>query len=176
MKIILAMVESVDGKTTHGDDSRVFRWTSKEDQEHFKRLVNQAKLIVMGSKTYEAAKKMLQHQPGKLRVVFTHNPEKYADQAIPGQLEFTNETPQVLVDRLTQQGYDELLLASGAQVNGLFFDAGLVDEIFLTIEPKLLGIGNPMAIQKNIINLTLLNVEKLNERGTLFLHYTVNKS
>ena len=176
MKVILAMVESVDGKTTHGDDPKVFHWTSREDQQHFKRLVEQAKLIVMGSKTYEAAKGMLQHQNGKLRVVLTRSPEKYADQVIPGQLEFTNEPPQELMARLEQLGYTELLLASGAQVNGLFFNAGLVDEILLTIEPKLLGKGNPIALQENLIDLTLLKLEKLNDRGTLLLHYKINKS
>ena len=175
MKITLAMVASADGKTTHGDDPKVFRWTSKEDQQHFKRLVEQAKLIIMGSKTYDAAKKMLQHQQGKLRVVLTRSPEKYADQVIPRQLEFTSETPQELVARLEKQGHTELLLASGAQVNGLFFNAGLIDEILLTIEPKLLGKGNPLAIQENLIDLTLLSIEKLNDRGTLLLHYKINK-
>lgn len=176
MKIVLAMVESADGKTTHGSDPKVFHWTSKEDQAHFHELVAKAKLIIMGSKTYEAAKKMLQLEKGKLRVVFTHDPSQFAAQTVPGQLEFTNETPQALVARLEKMGYTEMLLASGAQINGLFFDAGLVNEILLTVEPKLLGEGNPISRQKNITNMKLLSVKKLNDQGTLLLHYSIEKT
>lgn len=175
MKIILAMVESTDGKITYGDSPNIHRWTSQEDQQHFATLTKQAKLIVMGSKTYEAAKKMMRLEPGKLRVILTRDPSKYADQVIADQLEFTDETPQALVDRLAKQGYTEMLLTGGGEINGLFFDAGLVDELLLTIEPKLLGSGKSITNQKNISSLKLLSVEKLNDQGTLLLKYTIEK-
>lgn len=175
MRILLSMVESADGKTTHGDDHKIFRWTSKEDQEHWQKLVNEAELIVMGSKTYDSAKKIIKHQEGKLRVIFTRHPEKYAAEAIPGKLEFTSEGPEELVARLEKAGHTRMLLAGGAQVNGMFFQANLVDEVILTIEPKLLGEGNPISRHTNMVHLKLQDVKKLNEQGTVALYYTVEK-
>lgn len=175
MKIVLAMVESADGKITYGDDPKIFRWTSKEDQEHWNQLKDQAKLIVMGSKTYLAAKKIMQLEPGKLRVILTREPAKFADQVVPGQLEFSNETPTELVARLEKQGHQEMLLAGGAEINGLFFDADLVNELILTVEPKLLGHGKPITTQTVISHMQLLKIEKLNEQGTLLLHYKIVK-
>lgn len=175
MKIILAMVQSADGKITYGDSPNIHRWTSQEDQRHFAKLTKQAKLIVMGSKTYEAAKKMMKLESGKLRVILTRDPKKYADQTIAGQLEFTDETPQDLVTRLSNKGYTEMLLAGGGEINGLFFDAGLVNELLLTIEPRLLGAGKSITTQTNISSMKLLNVEKLNDQGTLLLKYQIEK-
>jgi dihydrofolate reductase len=175
MKITLAMVESADGKITYGDSPKIHNWTSKEDQQHFAKMVEQANLIVAGSKTYDSAKKMMKLQAGKLRVILTRDPSKYADQIVPGQLEFTSETPQALTDRLEKQGYNEMLLAGGGEINGLFFDAGLVDELLLTVEPKLLGNGKSITTQKNISSMKLISVEKLNDQGTLLLKYQIEK-
>ncbi len=56
MNIVLAMVMSADGKITKHNGSNIYRWTSKEDQGLFSTLVENNNLIVMGSKTYDAAK------------------------------------------------------------------------------------------------------------------------
>src|SRR3989344_543184 len=116
MKVILAAVTSTNGKLTRGDDPDIYKWTSKEDQEQFFKLLEQAGLIVMGSSTYESAKDMIrkslkpqisQITPKTLRIILTSNPEKYKDEEIPGQLEFKNETPLQLINQLTE--YNEML-------------------------------------------------------------------
>lgn len=72
MKIILAIVTSVDGKSTKDRDPP-FMWASKEDQIHLSSLINSQKLIVMGKNTYLSAKKVIKLTPNTLRIVVTKN-------------------------------------------------------------------------------------------------------
>src|SRR3989344_1798625 len=99
MKVILLAVTSVNGKATRGTDPIIYSWTSKEDQETYFKKLNQAKLIVMGSKTYEHARYLIKHKKGQLRVVITRTPEKYNGEKISGMIEFTNESPDVVLKR-----------------------------------------------------------------------------
>lgn len=174
MKLICIMVESIDGKTTKWGNQHVWQWTSKEDQTHFSKTIEQANLIIMGRKTFEAAKSTMKHVPSKLRVVITSEPEKFAQEQMPGQLEFTNEDPEILIKRLEQQGFTEALLVGGGNINSLFFQKRLVNEFWITIEPKLFGKGNSLVAESELdINFELLSVEKLNSQGTLLIKYTV---
>ena len=67
-----------------------------------------------------------------------------------------------------------MLIAGGAQLATSFLTAGLVDELWLTIEPKIFGQGNSIVIAEKLdIQLKLLNCEKLNEAGTLLTKYAV---
>lgn len=175
MKLILVMVTSLDGRSTqkgHGTD--IHYWTSPEDQKHFQNVVENAKLLIMGSSTYEAARGGMQHKDGRLRVIVTRNPSKYENEKIPGKLEFSNENPSQLVNRLESEGYTEGYLVGGAHTNTEFFKENLVTEVWQTLEPKILGIGNGLVGEEEIlIPLQLISSEKLNENGTLLLKYLV---
>lgn len=50
-----------------------------------------------------------------------------------------------LLPLLAQRGVNELHLEAGAQLNGAFLQAGLVDEVLIYLAPMLLGPGRPMA-------------------------------
>ena len=112
----------------------------------------------------------------KLRIILTRRPEKYNSQTVEGQLEFSGETPRQLVKRLTSIGYKEILLVGGSIINGLFLKQNLVDELYLTIEPKLFGSGKNI-IEGQLLNksLRLISVKKLNKVGTLLLKYKIIK-
>lgn len=173
MKIILAMVISVDGKSTKWDlpDQS---WASIEDKNHLIKLISENNLILMGGKTYETAKSHLKPKAGKLRIVVTRDPQKYSSVFIKDQLEFTSESIEKLVEELESRGFDQMLLLSGEGLNKQFLELGLVDEIILTVEPKIFGIGNGIVSETKLdLQLKLLNYEKLNDHGTLLLHYKV---
>lgn len=175
MKMILIMVSSVDGKIIKWEDGDTYTWTSSEDKKHFESFVHKAKLIIMGSKTFEVAKPKA--KKGVLRVVFTHHPDQYKDLIVSGQLEFTNETSKALVARLEKKGYLEALLVGGSGVNTTFFQENVVDEIWLTIEPRIFGKGKMIVEQVPMdVQLRLESVEKLNEQGTLLMKYIVVKA
>lgn len=174
MKIVLIMVSSVDGKITRWFDGDSFEWTSKEDKKHFQSMVHRSNLIVMGSKTYDLIRPT--PKKGTFRIVLSSSPRRYVALTVPGQLEFTDESPRELIDRLSKQGFMQMLLVGGGAVNQSFFEEGLVDELWLTIEPRIFGKGKMLVSESELdVFLELLSVEKLNMQGTLLVKYKVEK-
>jgi dihydrofolate reductase len=174
MKVILVMVMSVDGKTTKWGDPGIYKWTSKEDREHFFSLIDKHRVIVMGRKTFEAARAVMKLSADRLRVVLTHSPEEYKDFVVGGQLEFTNDSPVKLSEELKARNYSKVLLVGGEHINGLFLKAGLVSEVWVTVEPVIFGVGNGLASDYRLgVELRLKNVTMLNKRGSLLLKYEV---
>ncbi len=172
MKITLAMVMSVDGKTTRGDEKNVRDWSSDEDQQHFQNLKNKSGVVIMGRKTYVVIKEKLNLSSSILRIVVTKNPEKFESSIVEGQLEFTSDTPNSIVSNLIARGYQNALLVGGHELNAGFLRAKLVNELILTIEPVLFGKGLSL-ISNNLgeIRLQLINIHQLNQQGTLVCRY-----
>lgn len=176
MKLVLVMVTSIDGKSTHGNLPGTQDISSPGDQKHFVSIIENARLIIMGSTTYEVSKNSMQHKKRRLRIVVTSNPSKYENEKIPEQLEFSNESVVDLIQRLEAQGFSEGYLVGGAKTNTEFFKQGLVSEIWQTIEPKILGDGKGIVNDDDLlINLKLISTEILNDNGTLLLKYSVER-
>jgi len=177
MKVVMVAVSSLNGKITKGDDSNIYSWTSKEDTKLFFSLIEKNNLIVMGSKTYEAARSIIKLKPNKLRVVLTKTVNKYRDNVVQGSLEFSNESPKDLIKRLEAKDYTEMLLVGGTEVNTAFLKNSLVDELHLTIEPLIFGKGKNLVSEEEFeVSLELLEVKKLNKKGTLHLIYSFSKN
>ena len=172
MKIIMVIVSSLNGKLTKGDDSNIYTWTSKEDQEYFFSLLEKNRALIMGSKTYNAVKKRILLRKNLLRIILTKEPKKYAHETITGQLEFSDHSPHILVKTLETRGYKKILIVGGAKVNTSFLKAQLVDELYLTLEPRIFGKGNNIFQEGEFENrVQLRSVRKLNKRGTILLKY-----
>ena len=176
MKVTMVMISSVDGKTTQGNNPNVYLWTSPEDQKFFFSLIKKNNLIVMGRETYEASKKVIKLEEKKLRIVLTRNQKKYLKKSINGQLEFSKDSPENLIKRMSGSGYKKMLLVGGGTVNGLFLKQNLVDEFYLTVEPKIFGIGKDIVAGQLLnISMTLIGIKKINTKGTLLLQYRIKK-
>lgn len=172
MKITLILVASVNGKTTRGNETNIYSWTSQEDKDFFFSVHKQHNLIVMGRKTYEAAKEIITPDPNKPRVILTKSPEKYAHLEVPG-LEFSNETPAALVHRYERLGFTKMLLVAGSSVTTEFVTANLVTDMYVTLEPYLFGSGREIVEESDIAaGLELKEIKQLNTKGTVLLHYT----
>lgn len=89
---------------------------------------------------------------------------------------------QEVLDDLKKQGYENVLVEGGPTLLGSFLKENLLDEIFLTIAPKIYGTENsktstlvegvffsPQQIKK----LKLVSLKKLGNE--IFLHYRVKK-
>jgi riboflavin biosynthesis pyrimidine reductase len=172
MHITLAMVLSVDGKSTKGDLEDQ-SWASSEDQSHLQKLISENNLILMGGKTYASAKTHIKPSEGKLRMVLTHDLEQFKNNIIPGQLEFSNLGVEELIKNLEDRGFSKMLLLSGENLNKDFFEKNLVDEVYFTLEPKIFGSGRSVAVGDLDIDLQLMEMEKLNQLGTILLRYKV---
>jgi len=174
MKIVLVFVATLDGKVTKWGDPHVKAWSSQKDQAYFNKIWSETRLIVMGSSTFNA--EPFEPSPKHLFVVMTRDPSKYKMAELPGQLEFSNQSPGQLVKRLKTEGHELMLLVGGAHVATSFLKEQLVDEIWLTIEPKIFGTGgNFVTDEKLDILLQLITCQKVNEQGTLITKYRVIK-
>lgn len=169
MNVVLCMVSSLNGYVARADGS--MDWTSAEDKQWFVSLAQEIGVLISGKKTYEVARKQ-GLLPIKLRVVVTHHPEK--EDAQPNTL-FTSATPQKILAIIQDRGFDRVLIAGGGEINSLFLKENLIDELYVTIEPVLLGHGVPLFAPKDMESrLKLLAVKNLNEH-TIQLHYQVIK-
>jgi dihydrofolate reductase len=174
MKVIMVMVSSANGKITKGDDPDVSSFASREDAIGFQRIRERHRCYIMGSNTFEVSRSKLVLRKGKLRVVMTRHPDKYATEAVPGRLEFTAKDPKAILTSLASRGYKTVLLLGGGTVNTLFLQQGLVSELHLTIEPALFGSGKPLLLEQSLyVDLRLHKLTKLNSRGTLYCIYKV---
>ena len=169
MKVSMVVVTSINGKVTRGDEPHAHAWSSEEDWLHFVSLRDDHPAIIIDRRTFETIKPA--PEPGKLRVIVTQYPELFSSAAVPGQLEFSKEEPKELLDRLARQGHDKVLIAGG---RADFLSAGLVDDLYVTFEPVLFGTGKPIFIEAiNTIRLHVEDVKRLNQGGTVLVHYRV---
>ena len=159
---------------TKWGDPQVRRWSSHQDQDYYKRIWDESKLIVMGSNTFNA--ELLNPSSNHQLIIMTGHPDKYKSLEISGQIEFTKESPVELTARFKNESYEQMLVVGGPHVATSFLKEQLIDELWLTFEPKIFGEGgNFVTGGKLDINLRLINCEKVNEQGTLITKYAVLK-
>jgi dihydrofolate reductase len=69
-----------------------------------------------------------------------------------------------------------MFVVGGAHIGTSFLKEQLIDELWLTIEPRIFGVGSNFAIEEKLdINLHLISCERINEQGTLITKYAVLK-
>jgi dihydrofolate reductase len=126
----------------------------------------------MGSKTFNADRfKLL---PNHQLIVMTRHRDNYKSREVPGQLQFTNESPLELITRFKTKGHKQMLVVGGPHVATSFLKAQLIDELWLTLEPRIFGTGGNFATDVRLdIKLRLLHFEQVNEKGTLICKYAV---
>ena len=167
MKIIMMMATTVDGKiaksSNHFPD-----WTSKEDKKAFAQVSKKAGVVIMGEKTFQTFPKPLSE---RLNVVFSmnENPKK-----IDG-VKWAKGEPKKILEELEKEGYKEALLGGGAYLNGLFAEKGLIDEVIVTLEPKIFGVGPSLFDRDLEMNLELKSLDKINENSVLLRYNVIKK-
>jgi dihydrofolate reductase len=174
MKTILIFVTSLDGKITRWGDPSIRQWSSHSDQEYFDAVWKSARVIIMGSGTYKPAP--IKPDPHHLFIVLTRKPMHYSDKHVHGQLEFTDESFVDLLDRFRQTGEESVLIVGGAKIATAFLKEKLIDELWITIEPRIFGSGSGFVVDEKLdIQLNLISCIKANDRGTLFTKYRVSE-
>lgn len=163
MKVFVIAAVSADGYIGSDSSHTSLEWTSKEDTKLFVRLTKEAGVVVVGGNTYRTIGKAL---PGRRTIVYSHAKIEQAG------VETTSASPQELVARLEREGHTQLAVCGGQAIYDMFLRAGVVDELYLTVEPLLFGTGLPLTTVR--ANLELLDTEKLND-NTILLHYKIRK-
>ena len=155
MKIILMMAMTADGKIARSSD-HFPDWTSKEDKRIFSEITKKHGVVIMGESTFKTFPRPL---PDRLNVVFTleKNPQKQEN------VKWVSGEPEKVLVELEKMGYESAILGGGANLNAQFLKKKLIDEIWLTIEPKIFGEGLGIFSGDFDEDLKLLSVEKINE-------------
>lgn len=166
MKTILVMATTVDGKISRGPLHPV-NWTGKKDKQLFVHLTREAGAVIMGSNTYKTIGKPL---PGRKNIVMTRDKSKISNDK---DLIFTDELPSKIINDLKNQGFKSVALIGGSIVNSLFLKEKLIDEIFVTIVPKIFGHGLSMFNEETDITLELMNKSNLDEDSILMKYRVI---
>jgi dihydrofolate reductase len=133
VRVLLLAALTVDGKIAR-HAHHLIDWSSHEDKRLFQRTSREAGVLIMGRTTFETLPAPL---PDRLHIVMTHQPDRPSLDGV----EYTDATPERIVAGLAARGYTTAVLAGGAQTYREFLEAGLVDELRLTIEPLAFGGG-----------------------------------
>lgn len=168
MRVLLLAAMTIDGKIAR-DHHELTSWTSREDKRLFVQVTREAGVVIMGRATFETLPAPL---PGRLNVVLTSRTDLPAREG----LEFTAEPPERVLARLAERGYQLAVVAGGARVYRAFLAAGLVDELWLTVEPLAFGHGVSLLGDDPLpLRLALLECRRLGDHAVL-LRYHVERS
>ena len=171
MKTFLIAVISADGFIARNPEEFSLDWTSKEDTKFF-RSRTRGTVVVMGATSYKILyKAMGRGMPKRLNVVYTKTPEEFKGHNI----KTTEKEPANLLVELEQEGHSEVAIIGGSTIYTLFLKAGVIDTIYLTVEPVLFGKGVPLFNEPLDAKLKLASSQKLND-STLLLEYNVHRN
>lgn len=132
-------------------------WTSGADKKFFTQRTKEAGVMIMGSRTYETIGRPL---PGRHTIVYSKN-KTY------GEVETTSQDPMTVLEDLEKRGYKEVAICGGASIYTLFMEAGLVQTLYLTVEPIVFGQGVSLFSKPIFANLALRKIITLKEHSLL---------
>ena len=155
---------SADGFIGMDASHSSFDWNSAEDKKRFVELTKRAGVIVVGSTTFATFKKPLKD---RLNIIYSHS------QSFEGA-EVTQKEPAELLKDLEGRGFTEVAICGGAHIYSMFIKAGVVDTLYLTIEPIVFGGGIKLFSEAFTAKLKLEN-SVTTEDGTLLLEYSVRQ-
>lgn len=157
---------SADGYIARDSSVPSTAWTGKEDKKRFVTITKKAGVVVMGLNTWKTLGK-----PLKDRLTIVYSPEPIPD--LPAGVEITAKSPADLLTELEGRGFKEVAICGGSMVYTMFMKSGLVNKLYLTIEPIVFGDGVRLLKESLDYKLKLENCDKTDE-GALLLEYAVN--
>jgi dihydrofolate reductase len=167
MKLTLMMAMTADGfiakSSGHFPD-----WTGKADKQLFVSVTKRAGAVIMGSKTFDTIGAPL-HK--RLNVIVSRNKNRISRW---NNLIYTHQDPEEILNDLTERGFSEAILAGGATINSLFAAKNLIDEILVTVCPRIFGQGLSLFSTPIDMKLDLLE-HSLLEDHTMLMRYSVKR-
>ncbi len=182
MKVILYMAVSIDGIAALDEKTGIERYGSSEDRDFFLAGAKACDAVIMGKNTAALFKVY-----GLPNFVLAHD-KNFSQAQKPAGADGTNAQdghgsgrhcervclsgePREICAALEARGIKTAALLGGPSTSARFLKAGLVDEIFLTVEPVTIGRGLRFLDEPLESRWILAGTKKLNKGGTLVLHY-----
>jgi dihydrofolate reductase len=156
---------TLDGKIAR--HARHFtNWTSPEDKAVFREHMNGSDVVVAGNNTYKTAEMFLSKRNC---IVFTRSVP--TAERLRDNLLMLNPEGAAIQEFLGV--YRTVALIGGTEVYTYFLERGLIDNLYLTIEPLIFGNGLDLfrLEGETSARFQLESSRQLNDAGSLLLHY-----
>jgi dihydrofolate reductase len=130
---------SLDGFIATLDDG--IDWLFTDDDYGFSEFYRSVDCVVMGRKTFDVSMSFDEYPyAGKQAFVFSR---RRVESPLP-EVRFVEEDPARFVKRLKQEPGGCIWVVGGGAIAAALMQAGLIDELVLTIHPITLGQGVPL--------------------------------
>ncbi len=148
-------------------------FVSETEWSSFRSKIQEIGNLVVGRRTYE-----IMHRNGDLKnlenikvAVVTKN----SSTQLEGTSHFVAQSPKSAIALLTERGFEKILIGGGGMLNGSFMSEGLIDEIFIDIEPVAFGKGIKLFGESDFgAKLRLVDTKQLSP-NEIQLHYEIQK-
>ena len=152
------MAITINGLIAKPNDDTSF--TSQEDHVGFKKICLENKAVIVGQRTYD---------------LLQNDPEFNYPECTYFVLRHDGPTAKEILTIIEEKGFKSACIIGGGKTNTAFLKDGLINEIYLDIEPYVFGQGIPLFATADFeYKLELLEVKNLSPQ-TLQLHYRVQK-
>ena len=169
MTVTLFMAISLDGYIADSEGGEDF--LSHENWKTCVQFVKEYGNLIVGRKTYEAVKAWDEEYSfdqfaSATKVILTKNNDFTCPKGY-----FCATSPSKAIEIIKKNGLDKPFITGGAEVNASFLREGLISDIFLNINPVVLGDGKNL-FAKDILQ-TDLKLEKMIQlpENIVQLHY-----
>ncbi len=169
MELAIVALTDIRGNIALEENDKL-EWGSKEDKTFFRQLTTQYGTIIMGRKTFENIGRKL---PNRLNVVLSSKEKIVLENGDRPDLIIFG-TVHEIIRKAEEIGISKACVIGGRKVFTQFLNSGVVNKIYLTIEPVILP--SYFNIFSQISSKILLKLEYsmiLNENGTLLAEYKV---
>jgi len=168
MKVILYMAITTNGMIARKNLETP--WSDEEFTSYYEK-VKEIGNVIVGSRTYpQFLESDIVSMGNPLMVVLTRS-EKVSSKE---NVVFVSSATKAL-ELIKDKGFEQALVTGGGETNKAFLETGLIDEIYLDIEPLIFGDGIPLFSPSNVeLKLKLLETKKISDQ-TIQLHYKVEK-
>lgn len=138
----------------------------------FKSFFKSVDVLIMGRKTFETVLGFGDWPYSSKKVIVLSHSKINIPDDLPKSVSYSNHSPKVLVQNLTQEGFKHLYIDGGKTIQS-FLQSDLIDEITITKIPVILGEGIPLfsSIGKDI-SLKLIHCQSY-DFGYVQLKYQV---
>ena len=163
------MAISVNGMIANKEDDNT-SWISEMEWNSYSSAVRNAGCLVVGRRTYHILTKQPEFSEFKDVEVVAVSSKNFP--TLEKNHHVANSAKEAL-DKL--KDFETVIIAGGGILNSSFLKEGLIDEIYLDIEPIALGKGINIFENKDFeVNLELLGTKQLSP-NEIQLHYKVIK-
>ncbi len=191
------------------DEQRLsYHLTSKADQEFVRERILDADAIITGAESVRASGSLRseRNRQGDFplwailttsgldknlefwnqvqfeRWMVSPNPIAMHDKKVVNQTYGLANAAEFLASKLKDRGVETALLFGGGKMNALFYAAGLVDELYLTLSPVIIGSSEAVDffdtenLKSNLPSPQIMQLKNVKQvHNQLFLHYSIKR-